>query len=59
LVNKVDLLPYLEFDIEEAKRNILQVNPNISLFEISATKETGLEPWIEWLKEQMALKKST
>ncbi len=59
LVNKVDLLPYLEFDIEEAKRNILQVNPNISLFEISATKETGLEPWVEWLKEQMALKKST
>jgi hydrogenase nickel incorporation protein HypB len=59
LVNKIDLLPYLEFDIEEAKRNILQVNPNISLFEISATKETGLEPWVEWLKEQMALKKST
>jgi len=58
LLNKVDLLPYLEFDIEEAKRNILQVNPNISLFEISATKETGLEPWVEWLKEQMALKKS-
>lgn len=57
LVNKVDLLPYLEFDIEEAKNNILQVNPNIKLFEISAAKETGLDPWVDWIKEQIASKK--
>ena len=56
LINKTDLLPYLEFDIEEAKKNILQVNPNIKLFEISAAKETGLEPWVEWIKEQVAKK---
>ena len=57
LINKVDLLPYLEFDIEDARNNILKVNPNIKLFEISAAKETGLEPWVNWIKEQVANKK--
>ena len=58
LINKVDLLPYLEFDIEAAKKNILKVNPQIQIFEISASKETGLNAWINWLIGEIEKKKS-
>ncbi|MCP3898347.1 MAG: hydrogenase nickel incorporation protein HypB [Desulfobacteraceae bacterium] len=56
ILNKVDLLPYLEFDVDEAENNIKQVNPNIPVFRISATKEQGLEPWIEWIEKMVFAK---
>ncbi len=56
ILNKVDLLPYLEFDVDEAEHNIKEVNPNIPVFRISATKEQGLEPWIEWIQKMVFAK---
>jgi hydrogenase nickel incorporation protein HypB len=53
VINKVDLLPYLEIDIEEIKQNALRVNPNLQFFEVSATKGDGMEPWYTWLKENI------
>jgi hydrogenase nickel incorporation protein HypB len=56
ILNKVDLLPYLEFDIDEAENNIKKVNPNMPVFRISATKEQGFDPWIEWLEKMVFAK---
>ncbi len=50
LINKIDLLPYLDYDRKEVVRNILQVHPGMPIFEISAKTKQGFEPWIDWLK---------
>lgn len=51
VINKIDLLPYLEIDLEELKQYALKVNPNLQFFEISATKGQGMEDWYTWLRE--------
>ncbi len=51
LINKIDLLPYVAFDIEKVKENALRINPNLKFFEISATTGEGMESWYSWLKE--------
>ncbi|MEC8832018.1 MAG: hydrogenase nickel incorporation protein HypB [Bacteroidota bacterium] len=55
IINKIDLAPYLDTNIEELKKNALQVNPNLVFFEVSATKGTGMEQWYDWLKENLKL----
>jgi len=49
LINKVDLLQYTNFNLEEAKSNARKINPAIDIIEISCTKGTGLDKWIGWL----------
>jgi hydrogenase nickel incorporation protein HypB len=53
LLNKIDLLPYLDYDRQAASENILQVHPGIPVFEISAKTEEGFTPWIDWLKQKV------
>jgi hydrogenase nickel incorporation protein HypB len=53
IINKTDLLPYLDFNVEKAKEYALRVNHHLSFFEVSATKDEGLDAWMEWLKNQM------
>jgi len=53
IINKIDLLPYVNFDIEKAKEFARQVNPNIEFFEISATTGEGMDKWYEWLKNKI------
>ena len=50
IINKIDLLPYLKFDVEKLKENAKKVNPNITFFEVSATSGEGMEAWYEFLK---------
>lgn len=50
IINKVDLLPYLELDLEELKQNALRINPRLEFFELSATKGKGMQGWYQWLK---------
>lgn len=50
LINKMDLLPYVQFDIEKVKDNARRINPNLVFFEVSATKGEGMGQWYEWLK---------
>lgn len=50
LLNKIDLLPYLDYDKNKAVEYIHQVHPDMPVFEISARTEEGFEPWLEWLK---------
>ncbi|WP_224484451.1 hydrogenase nickel incorporation protein HypB [Robertkochia aurantiaca] len=53
LINKTDLLSYLDIDLAELKENALKINPNLSFIEVSATKGTGMEQWFSWLKEKI------
>jgi len=53
ILNKVDLLPYLDFDAPLAVENMKKVHPGMPVFEISAKTEEGFEPWLEWLKTRV------
>ena len=53
VINKIDLLPYLDIELEELKENALRVNPKLQFFEISATKGAGMEAWYTWLKQNV------
>ncbi|GGP02796.1 hydrogenase accessory protein HypB [Cloacibacterium rupense] len=50
IINKIDLLPYLKFDVEKLKENAKKVNPNIQFFEVSATSGEGMEAWYGFLR---------
>jgi len=49
IINKIDLLPYLNFNVEKAKDYARQVNPKLKFFEVAATTGEGMEKWYEWL----------
>jgi hydrogenase nickel incorporation protein HypB len=53
LINKIDLLPYLQFDVDKVKENALRINHHLKFFEISATTGEGMEHWYEWLKQNV------
>jgi len=55
IINKVDLLPYVRFDIQQAKENIRKVNPKAEILDVSCTDGTGLPEWYGWLKRRRAL----
>lgn len=52
VINKIDLLPYVPFDIEKAKEYALRVNPKLKILELSCTSGEGLVKWYEWLKNK-------
>ncbi|MFQ6226702.1 hydrogenase nickel incorporation protein HypB [Nocardia sp. NPDC002869] len=52
LVNKIDLLPYVDFDLAACTEYAHTVNPGLELLEVSATTGAGLDRWYEWLAEQ-------
>lgn len=58
LLNKIDLLPYLEYNKQAALAYIHQIHPEMPVFEISAKTEEGLDPWINWLRSRIARKLS-
>lgn len=49
LLNKTDLLPYLDFDIEKCKEYARRINPDIIIIELSAKSGEGMGAWYEWL----------
>lgn len=51
LLNKVDLLPYVTFDVERCIRFARQVNPGLEVLPISATRGDGLAAWYAWLRQ--------
>jgi len=51
LINKTDLLPYIEFDLEKLKGNARKVNPDLTFIELSAKTGEGFEPWIKWMEK--------
>ena len=57
LLTKIDLLPHLRFDIEECKAFARQVNPHVTIFELSCQSGVGLDLWYDWLREEVAAKR--
>lgn len=53
ILNKIDLLPHLDFDREAALGYIQQVHPQMPVFELSARTGEGFEPWLAWLKNRV------
>jgi len=49
IVNKLDLLPYVDYDLEKAKRQALAINPHLRIFDVSCRTGSGLDSWCEWL----------
>jgi len=50
ILNKTDLLPYVDFDIEYFKRGIRALNPGVAFFPLSCKTGDGFEKWVDWLK---------
>lgn len=57
IINKIDLLPYVNSDILVLKRNVLQVNPRLRIFELSATTGENMSQWCDFLLEQIKYRK--
>ena len=52
LINKIDVLPYFDFDLEECKKRVLKLNPDMKIIPISARTGEGMDESIDWLKEE-------
>ena len=50
IINKIDLLPYLHFDVEACIANAKRVNPQITVIQLSATSGEGMDAWLAWLE---------
>jgi hydrogenase nickel incorporation protein HypB len=59
LVNKIDLLPFTDFDVTKVQKDIGLINPKAQIFLVSARNGDGLEEWVSWLLEQMQNKETT
>ncbi len=55
IINKIDLLPYVNFKVEKAKEYARKINPNLEIIELSCTSGAGLEIWYDWLKSKVLL----
>jgi hydrogenase nickel incorporation protein HypB len=53
VINKIDLLPHLDFDLDAFYANLRRVNPAAATFELSARTGDGLAPWVDWLRGQL------
>ena len=56
LINKIDLLPYLNCSVDVLKKNALQINPKLEIFELSCTSSEGFEGWFGWLEKKVIKK---
>ena len=53
LINKIDVLPYFDFDLEKVREYAHMRNPRLKIFPISAKTGEGMDAWTDWLKEQV------
>jgi hydrogenase nickel incorporation protein HypB len=58
VINKIDLLPYIDFDMEYFQRGVEVLNPGLTTFPISCRTGEGLDSWLDWLLGQAAKNKS-
>jgi len=57
IINKIDLLPYVDFDMNKVKEYALRVNPNLEFIDVSVKTGEGMEKWYGWLKEVHGVEK--
>ena len=54
LINKIDLLPYVQFDVDKCEEAARSVNPRLKFVRVSATTGEGMEDWFSWLRSRRA-----
>lgn len=52
LINKIDVLPYFDFSLENCEKYVRKLNPNMKIIPISARTGEGIDEWAAWLREQ-------
>lgn len=52
LINKVDVLPYFDFDLEKCKSYVKKLNPNMIIIPISSKTGEGMDEWYQWLQDE-------
>jgi hydrogenase nickel incorporation protein HypB len=57
ILNKTDLLPYLDFDTEQCIQYAKKVNPRIKILSLSAKTGEGMDSWLRWLKAELDLQR--
>ena len=57
LLNKTDLLPFTNFDLEQASEDIRTIHPGVEVLSVSATKGDGMSAWFDWLRAKIEAKK--
>jgi hydrogenase nickel incorporation protein HypB len=54
IINKIDLLPYVPFDIDQAIANARHVHPGMEIVQTSCTKVQGIDAWLDWIQRRRA-----
>lgn len=50
IINKIDLKPFLDVDVEKIRRDAISLNPDITIFEVSCKTGEGLDAWVAWIE---------
>lgn len=53
LLNKIDLLPHLDFNVDAFQKAVTGLNPEVKIFQVSCKTGEGLEPWFAWLRDAL------
>lgn len=56
IINKTDLLPYLDFDMDYFRTGVEMLNPNLKSFAVSCKTGEGIQDWLDWLKSKLPAK---
>jgi len=57
IINKIDLLPYVKFDMEYFQKGVQMLNPDLITFPVSCTTGKGIEAWVNWVSGHIKDKK--
>ncbi len=58
VINKVDLLPYVRFDMQAFRKLVVGMNPDVRVFAVSCETGAGIQDWTQWLEERVADKRN-
>jgi hydrogenase nickel incorporation protein HypB len=53
IINKVDLVPYVNCNLDEIKKNALSINPELKIFEVSCKTNQGIDEWVDWIHKRV------
>ena len=58
LINKIDLLPYVDCSVEKIREEVLKINPGMVIFEVSCKTGEGLDAWCKWIRGEVKTRRS-
>ncbi len=54
IINKTDLLPYIDFDMDYFRKGVEMLNPGLTTFAVSCKTGEGIDEWLDWLKAKIS-----